>query len=424
MSQRAQQQQPNDENAPSVDSWAAEDWGISFGTFTAQPSWHDPNQVSSGQVATPPSFYPNGTILYTTPIGATQSSSSWYGTGQDAMLYQPDQGSQAPNLGYAVPPNHIAIATYGFEEWSSGNSPYQAHGTDGSVPQQQAPIAPDQPPTRSYLSPTGMGNLPGPERTSDRRRPLPRGARLPEHPYRPGSSSLRYPTTLRQSYTDYQSDQRQRDLSIQPDSNSASETIFESTQTPAIEDSEPTQPALLKETVLLGTLASGTVILLSPVPTGQIALTAHKVQISDKIFQFVFHKRAGSSKAQATSSVLSKASDLVKGQHEGIPRLVSILGANHLFIRELTSFANELKKAAGFDMLLGKGPSNDLRFGMHELNRKLGISEPIDDLVDSLHEQVLVHNAAWLIITQYGPLLGGNTRLQSYRLLNAPSVGY
>jgi hypothetical protein len=194
-------------------------------------------------------------------------------------------------------------------------------------------------------------------------------------------------------------------------------------RTPTIDTSEPTQPALLKETVLLGTLASGTVILFSPVPTGQIALTAHKVQISDKIFQFVFHKRAGSSKAQATSSVLSKASDLVKGQHKGIPKLVSILGANHLFIRELTSFANELEKPAGFDMLLGKEPSNDLRLGMNKLNRNLDISEPIGDLVDSLHEQVLVHNAAWLIITQYGPLLGGNTRLQSYRLLNAPSVG-
>ncbi|KAG7544329.1 hypothetical protein FFLO_03290 [Filobasidium floriforme] len=217
--------------------------------------------------------------------------------------------------------------------------------------------------------------------------------------------------------------QGRRGISIQSDMNFAPETIFDPTRTPTIDTSEPTQPALLQETVPLGTLASGTVILLSPVPIGQIALTAHKVQISDKIFQFVFHKRAGSSKAQATSSVLSKALIHVKGQHEGIPRLVSILGANHLFIRELTSFANELERAAGFVMLLGKGPSNDLRLGMNELIRKLDISEPIGDLVDSLHEQVLVHNAAWLIITQYGPLLGGNTRLQSYRLLNAPSVG-
>jgi hypothetical protein len=60
---------------------------------------------------------------------------------------------------------------------------------------------------------------------------------------------------------------------------------------------------------------------------------------------------------------------------------------------------------------------------MNKLNRNLDISEPIGDLVDSLREQVLVHNAAWLIVSQYGPLLGGNTRLQSYRLLNAPSVG-
>lgn len=418
--------QQNEEEPLPWTEWAAEGQGASLDLLTAQSIWYGTPKASSSQVATPYSNNSYSTLPHMTHTQITYAAPSWQGYGRDDTFYA-SQGPAVQNWQseYSASNNHELtdrLAQSGNMNVFDPNS--RRDGSDF----QQAPFEPTQTPTRSTAQsqafPFGTGSLPGPERTPRRRRPPPGSAQSPEHPYRLPLSSLRYAPELERSDTDYWMVQGRRGISIQSDINFAPETIFDSTRTPTIDTSEPTQPTLLKEAVSLGTLASGTVILLSPVPTGQIALTAHKVQISDKIFQFVFHKRAGSSKAQATSSVLSKASDLVKGQHEGIPRLVSILGANHLFIRELTSFANELERAAGFDMLLGKGPSNDLRFGMHELNRKLGISEPIDDLVDSLHEQVLVHNAAWLIITQYGPLLGGNTRLQSYRLLNAPSVGY